>query len=78
MDPMPNGHDSFYARIEEAAKLAPVMSASELLALSRKAILRLDYKATSGHASGISRSLQAIKAELRKRGHTIGPAALYG
>lgn len=75
---MPNGNDSFYARIEEAAKLAPVMSASELLTLSRKAILRLDYKDISSRALGVSRSLQVIKAELGKRGHTIGPAALYG
>jgi hypothetical protein len=75
---MPNGHDSFYSQIEQAAKLAPVMSAHELVTLSRKAILRLDEKDLLATGSGMKRALQVIRTELSKRGHTIGPVALYG
>ncbi|MBN9252330.1 MAG: hypothetical protein BGO03_11790 [Mesorhizobium sp. 61-13] len=75
---MPQNIDSFYAQIEEAANLAPVMPANELVSLTRKAILRLDYKDVSIRGSRVSRALQVIKAELGKRGHQIGPAAIYG
>jgi hypothetical protein len=78
MNPMPQNSDSLYAQIEEAANLAPVMSANELVSLTRKAILRLDYKDVSVRGSRVSRALQVIKAELGKRGHPIGPTAIYG